>query len=64
MKKVMGNNQHGFTEGKLCLIAFYDRITGFTDAGRARGIIYFDLEKLLIYLPQHSCIGTRMILSE
>lgn len=51
MERVKGNNQHGFTEGKLCLIAFYDRIDGFTDAGRAVGIIYFELEKLLIVSP-------------
>lgn len=40
---VTENSQHGFTSGKSCLtnlIAFYDKMIGFVDEGRAVGILY------------------------
>ncbi|CAM4644234.1 unnamed protein product [Lepidochelys olivacea] len=52
-RKVIRNSQHGFTKGKSCLtnlIAFYDKITGSVDEGKAVDILFLDFSKAKVFL--------------
>ncbi|CAM4633965.1 unnamed protein product [Caretta caretta] len=47
-RKVIRNSQHGFTKGKSCLtslVAFYDKITGSVDEGKAVDVLFLDFVK-------------------
>lgn len=47
-EQVIRSSQHGFTKGKSCsanLVASYDGISGWVDAGGPVDIVYIDVSK-------------------
>ncbi|CAM5137999.1 unnamed protein product [Eretmochelys imbricata] len=61
-RKVIRNSQHGFTKGKSCLtnlIAFYDKITGSVDEGKAVDVLFLDFSKAFDTVS-HSTVASKL----